>query len=115
MNLRQPVPELPVSDVEEAQDYYERILGFKKAWLYPDKSIGAVCYGEVAIFFRKTETKINPNVHWVHTSNIEETYSELKSRGVIVAEDLEVKPWDLKQFTIADCFGHVFIFHQEID
>ena len=48
--IHQPVPELPVKDVEKAQAFYRDELGFSIAWIYPDKSIGAVSKGETAIF-----------------------------------------------------------------
>jgi len=40
--LAAPVPELPVVDVERAQQHYRDALGFAVNWLSPDKSIGAV-------------------------------------------------------------------------
>jgi catechol 2,3-dioxygenase-like lactoylglutathione lyase family enzyme len=36
------VPELPVADVERAQQYYRDALGFKIGWLQPGSEIGAV-------------------------------------------------------------------------
>ena len=48
-----PVPELPVVDVERAQQHYRDALGFVIGWLYPGKEIGAVSRGDVVIFFRK--------------------------------------------------------------
>src|SRR5947208_14528819 len=53
--IGQPVPELPVEDVERAQQYYRDILGFEIGWLYPGKEIGAVSRGDVVIFFRRTK------------------------------------------------------------
>ena len=40
--LAPPVAELPVIDVERAQQHYRDVLGFQVNWLYSDKSIGAV-------------------------------------------------------------------------
>ena len=37
-----PTPELPVADVERAQEHYRDTLGFEIGWLYPGKEIGAV-------------------------------------------------------------------------
>jgi Bleomycin resistance protein-like N-terminal len=37
-----PTPELPVVDVERAQQHYRDALGFEIRWLYPGKEIGAV-------------------------------------------------------------------------
>lgn len=63
-SLAPPVPELPVADVERAQQHYRDTLGFEIGWLYPDKQIGAVSRGHVAIFFRKRELPFEPAVHW---------------------------------------------------
>jgi hypothetical protein len=52
-SIGQPVPELPVTDVERAQQHYRNALGFEIGRLYPGKEIGAVSRGNVAIFFRK--------------------------------------------------------------
>jgi len=40
-SIGQPVPELPVADVERAQQHYRDALGFEIGWLYPGKEIGA--------------------------------------------------------------------------
>ena len=41
-SISQPVPELPVVDVERAQQHYRDVFGFEIGWLDPDKGIGAV-------------------------------------------------------------------------
>ena len=64
-SIGQPVPELPVADVERAQQHYRDALGFEIGWLYPGKGIGAVSRGNVAIFFRKRESAFEPAIHWV--------------------------------------------------
>lgn len=50
-SIGHPVAELPVKDVERAQEHYRDALGFTIEWLYPDKEIGAVTRGDVAVFF----------------------------------------------------------------
>ena len=35
--LDTPVPELPVVDVERAQQHYRDVLGFEVNWLYPEQ------------------------------------------------------------------------------
>lgn len=77
--IGQPVPELPVADVELAQQHYKDALGFEIGWLYPGKGIGAVSRGNVAIFFRKRNPPFEPAVHWVFAEDIDATYQELKS------------------------------------
>jgi hypothetical protein len=80
-SIGQPVPELPVENVERAQQHYRDALGFAIGWLYPGKEIGAVSRGQVAIFFRKRKLPFEPAVHWMFAEDIGATYQELKSLG----------------------------------
>lgn len=111
--IHHPVPELPVADVERAQQYYRDTLGFEIGWLYPGKEIGAVTRGEVAIFFRRKEPPFSPAVHWVFAEDLDATYRELKLSGANIVEPLEKKAWGLRQFTIEDLDGNRFYFHHD--
>ena len=75
----QPVPELPVADVERAQQHYRDALGFDIGWRDPSKQIAAVLRGHVAIFFRRRRPPFEPAVHWVFAEDIDASYQELKS------------------------------------
>jgi len=107
------VPELPVVDVERAQQYYRDVFGFEVGWLYPDKHIGAVSRGRTTIFFRKREPPFEPAVHWIFAEDIDATYREFQFSGAHIAEPLEKKPWGLRQFTVIDLDGNIFYFHHD--
>jgi len=109
--IGQPVPELPVSDVERAQQYYRDVLGFEVGWLEPGKEIGSVSRGSVAIFFRRRPERFEPAVNWVFAENIDATYQELRASGSKIVQPLERKPWGLRQFTVEDLDGNRFYFH----
>jgi len=108
-----PVPELPVVDVERAQQHYRDALGFEIGWLYPDKGIGSVSRGAAVIFLRRRKPPFEPAVHWVFAEDIDATYRELQSSGANIVEPLEKKPWGLTQFTVADPDGNRFYFHHD--
>ncbi len=112
--IGRPVPQLPVEDVERAQIYYREILGFEILWTYPDKSIGAVQREEATIFFSKTEGSIEPNIHWIFAEDVDLTYTELKGRGADIIDDIEDKPWNIRQFAIKDLNGHIFYVHHDL-
>ena len=112
-SIGRPVPELPVVDVERAQQHYRDTLGFEIGWLYPDKQIGAVSRGHATIFFRKREPPFEPAIHWVFAEDIDATHQELKSRGANIVDPLEKKPWGLWQFTVQDLDGNLFYFHHD--
>ncbi len=108
----QPVPELPVVDVERAQQYYRDFLGFDIGWLVPDKGIGAVSRRDkVVIFFRKRQAPFEPAIHWVFAEDLDASYQELMASGANITEPLETKPWGLRQFTVQDLDGNLFFFH----
>jgi uncharacterized glyoxalase superfamily protein PhnB len=109
--ISQPVPELPVGDVEQAQQYYRDVLGFDIGWLYPGKEIGSVSRGNAAIFLRRRQVPFEPAVHWVFAEDIHATYEEFRSVGARIVEPLEKKPWGLMQFTVLDLDGNRFYFH----
>jgi uncharacterized glyoxalase superfamily protein PhnB len=112
--LGPPVPELPVADVERAQQHYRDTLGCEIAWLTPGKEIGAVSHDNLGpIFFRKRMPPFEPAVHWVFADDIDASYQELQSSGANIVEPLETKPWGLRQFTVKDPDGNIFYFHHD--
>jgi predicted enzyme related to lactoylglutathione lyase len=113
-SVGRPVPELPVADVERAQQHYRDALGFAIGWLYPDKGIGAVSRSDMGpIFFRKRQPPFEAAVHWVFAEDIDATYQELKSSSANIVDPLEKKPWGLRQFTVQDLDGNLFYFHHD--
>jgi catechol 2,3-dioxygenase-like lactoylglutathione lyase family enzyme len=59
-SIDHPVPELPVADVERAQQYYRDTLGFEIGWLYPGKEIVrrlGLCHGEMLRSFSEGESR----------------------------------------------------------
>jgi catechol 2,3-dioxygenase-like lactoylglutathione lyase family enzyme len=104
----------PVPDVEKAQAYYRDVLGFEIAWTLEDKSMGAAGREDIAIFFLK-QTQITPTHHWIFAEDIDATYQEMKTRKANITDDIENKPWDLRQFTIEDPNGHRFTFHHDLE
>lgn len=112
--ITQPIPELPVADVERAQQHYRDVLGFEITWLLPDKYMGAVKRApDVGIFFRKRTPPFEPAANWVFAPDIEATYKELQSSGANIVDPLQRKPWGLWQFTVEDLDGNIFYFHHD--
>jgi predicted enzyme related to lactoylglutathione lyase len=111
--LAAPVPELPVVDVERAQQHYRDVLGFQVNWTYADKTISGISRGDVSIFIRQRTPPFEPAVHWIFAPDIEASYEELKSAGANIVEPLEKKPWGLRQFTLEDLDGNRFYIHHD--
>ncbi|MEM1163221.1 MAG: VOC family protein [Pseudomonadota bacterium] len=114
MIFTQPVPELPVRDVEAAQIWYRDKLGFKIEWLYPSGDIGAVSHGETAIFFRRSDAPIPPATLWVFAEDVDAAYADIQATGVDIVDPIANKPWGLRQFTFQDMMGNRFHVHHDL-
>jgi uncharacterized glyoxalase superfamily protein PhnB len=108
---RQPVPELPVADVQRAQNHYREVFCFEVAWSYGEGEIGAVVRGDVTLFLRKRTPPFEPVVHWIFVSDLDLCYQELKASGAHITDPPAQKPWGLRQFTVVDLDGNLFHFH----
>ena len=106
-----PTPELPVADVERAQQHYHDAFGFEINWLDPEKEIGAVSRDNVSLFFRRRSEPFEPAIHWVYAPKVDAAHEKLRSYGARIVEPLEKKPWGLRQFTVEDIDGNRFYFH----
>jgi len=112
--IARPVVEPPVEDVERAQRHYCNALAFKVAWLWPDKSIGAVSREEAAIFREKHARHSMPSICGCSLSRLSKRLRELQKLGANIVEPLEKKPWGLTQFTVQDVDGHRLTFHHDL-
>lgn len=111
--IHQPVPELPVRDVEKAQEFYRNVLGFSIAWLFSDKSIGAVNLEEAVIFLSRQEFVV-PQTLWFFVDDVDAIYNELSEASAPISEAIETKPWNIRQFVMNDLDGNRLIFHHDV-
>ena len=99
-------PQLPVADVEAAQRYYRDVLGFQIAWTRED--YGAVICGTTEIFFARSDDPQPGTWCCVRVDDADALYERYKQRGAVIAQDLESKPWGIREFTLEDPNGHFF-------
>jgi hypothetical protein len=100
-SIGQPVPDLPVADVERAQQHYRDVLGFEIGSLYPGKEIGA-CHAVMwQSSFGSGSRRSSRAVHWVFAEDIDALYLELKSIGANIVDHLRSNPetrWTVAHF-----------------
>jgi len=105
MKLPVPVPELPVNDIDSAGAFYQQRMGFNIDWKYEDYLSG-ISRDDARIFLRQRtveERKQNYSVLvWLNlhsTQEVDELYAQWKRDGVPIVDELETKPWNLREFT----------------
>ena len=81
---------------------------------YPDKEIGAVSNDETAIFFRKRTGSFEPAGHWNYANDVDAINEKLVEAGANIVDDIENKPWGMRQFTIKDLDGNIFYIHHDL-
>lgn len=100
-------PQLPVADVVKSQEYYRDVLGFEIGFLWED-SYGAVSQGDLDIFFSKYDRPhLRGTVLCIIVDDPDRAYEELRSRGAQIVDEIETKPWRVREFTVRDPNGHL--------
>ena len=110
------VPEIPVTDMDQALDYYERKLGFSIDWGGVDGGIAGISKGECRMFltdrdFRAGHGNDAPVIVWLNLESkeeVDELYEIWKTAGARIVSAPESKPWKLHEFTVADLDGNLF-------
>jgi len=118
------VPEIPVSDVNKAADYYHHKLGFHLDWVGEDGRIAGISQGQCRMFltnpaFRAgspTETtppfgNVPPVLIWLNLNSkaeVDDLYELWKNNQARIICEPGDRPWKLHEFTAADLDGNQF-------
>jgi len=110
------VPEIPVTDMNAALDYYKSKLGFTIDWGGADGGIAGISKGQCRMFltdqaFRAHQGNASPVTIWLNLSSkeeVDELYAIWNANGAKITSPPESKPWKLHEFTASDVDGNLF-------
>ena len=110
------VPEIPVTDMNKALDYYERKLGFSRDWGGADGGIAGISKGDCRMFLTDRDLRHHhgnapPVMIWLNLDNkeeVDELYGIWSASGAKMISSPESKPWKLHEFTASDLDGNLF-------
>ena len=110
------VPEVPVTDMDQALDYYESKLGFNIDWGGVDGGIAGISKGHCRLFltdhdFRQHHGNVPPVLIWLNLNSrdeVDELYGIWNEGGAKIISPPESKPWKLHEFTVSDLDGNLF-------
>ena len=108
------VPEIPVSDVVAATEYYRDTLRFRVDWLAADIALAGISRDQCRLFlagptFRDQGGNSSPVVTWLNLNSagaVDDLYRAWSSTQAILLSAPESKPWGLHEFTAADPDGN---------
>ena len=110
------VPEIPVTDLNAALDYYQSRLSFVVDWGGADGGIAGISRGDCRMFltdrdFREHYGNAPPVVIWLNLNSkdeVEDLYKAWSASEAIIISPPESKPWKLHEFTASDLDGNLF-------
>lgn len=118
MNYEFPaaVPEIPVTDMDQALDYYQRKLGFNIDWGGANGGIAGISKGLCRMFltdrdFREHHGNAPPVLIWINLNSkdeVDELYDIWNAAEGRIISPPESKPWKLHEFTVSDLDGNLF-------
>lgn len=118
MNMEFPaaVPEIPVSDLKKAIEYYKTSLDFNIDWGVESGGIAGISKGQCRLFltdnaFRELYRNTGPVLIWLNLDSkeqVNELYNVWNASQVKIVSPPESKPWGLHEFTAADPDGNLF-------
>jgi catechol 2,3-dioxygenase-like lactoylglutathione lyase family enzyme len=111
---------LPVSDIYETTEWYERMLGFATHYIHGSGRRGeAENFGNYAIMGRDavevhfildeggpTWTRAGTGHLGLTVRDVDAIYAEVKSRGIPIARQLQKENWPARGFTLKDPSGN---------
>jgi predicted lactoylglutathione lyase len=108
------VPEIPVTNIDQAAAYYVEKLGYTLDWGGEDGGIAGISQGQCRVFltnpaFRQGYGNAGPVLIWLNVNSrqeVDELHARWKSSGAILLSEPEDKPWHLREFITADPDGN---------
>lgn len=115
MKLPAPVPEVPVSSIDQAVAWYVETLGFTFGWGDEQGGIAGISRGDCRLFltnhmFREHRGNKSPLLFWLNLNSkdeVDELFREWNAAGATILAEPEDKPWKLREFTASDPDGNL--------
>lgn len=113
IELQAAVPVLPVKDLKTALDFYRDKLGFQQ--LFEQGPYAGVGRGPIEIHLDAMTPGATPVVCRINLVGVDAIHAEIDPKGVIdPKEQLETKPWGMRQFSAVDPFGNRIVFAEQM-
>lgn len=112
--LRQLLPQLPLSDVAAGVAYYKEVLGFEIN--YAQSDLGVMYRDSVTLLLiSRSPAHSGIGSCSAYVADADKLYQELKTKGARVLGEPVSQPWGLRDFTVVDLEGNRLTFGQPFE
>jgi GNAT superfamily N-acetyltransferase len=98
------------SDIEATLAYYKDVLGFESSWTWGEPAtFGSASMGGVSIMFAlqpELAANVRGHQHWIKVDEADELHRLHRERGARVVEEIEDKPWGMREYVVEDLNGY---------
>jgi uncharacterized glyoxalase superfamily protein PhnB len=113
--LSRVAPEIPVSNLREAIEYYERRLGFRIAMETPAGDYAIIERDDIALhLFQDNARSHSPVGIHIFTYELEHLQEEVVQRGARLSQKIIQKPWGNREFRVTDEWGNELKFTEPL-
>jgi catechol 2,3-dioxygenase-like lactoylglutathione lyase family enzyme len=111
--LRQMLPELPLTDVAAGVAYYQKVLGFHIN--YQQQDLGVMDRDYVTLLLIQRGDRAGIGSCGAYVRDADALYAELKARGANLQGEPMSRPWGLRDFRVLDLEGNRLTFCQPFE
>ena len=110
--LEAAVPIVSVTDLPEAIDYYERVLGFQVGWKWGEPpQLASVCCDRVEVNLSQSAgATAGISKVYFQLAGVDAYYRLVTRAGAAVAVPLADRPYGMRDFRIVDASGNQLSF-----
>jgi uncharacterized glyoxalase superfamily protein PhnB/GNAT superfamily N-acetyltransferase len=102
------------SDIEATISYYKNVLGFESSWTWGEPpNFGGASMGGVSLMFclqPDLAKNVRGHQHWIKVDDADELFQKHKENGAKVVQELENKPWGVREYVVEDLNGYYLRF-----
>jgi uncharacterized glyoxalase superfamily protein PhnB len=113
--LFRAAPEIPVHDLDAALAYYSDHLGFRTRSRMPAGDYAIIQRDDVALHLFTGGATAQPASFHIFASGLDALSAELSERGARIIQPVELKPWGMRDFRVADPFGNEIKFSEPVN
>ncbi|HEY3783338.1 MAG TPA: VOC family protein [Fimbriimonadaceae bacterium] len=109
--LKQPIPSIPVKNMQAAQQFYAETFGWESPW--EQGEYGGMSRDGMQIHFL-LKTRVNPVFIYNLVDNVDEIYDHVVKLHVRVVSEVKDQAYGMREFTSLDPDGNFIVFAQPI-